>query len=331
MKRNITMLLVLCVSFFIYAQNNFVKNSNGVTVTLSGTGENGAKLVRVDAVKDNIIRVRAVNADSFPDVKSLMVVNTNSGGVKFDVDQNKDTLFLRTKSLLIKISLSNGGIVFCDASGKTILSEIKNGGKTIEPVTLENKHLFRIRQQFKSPAGEAFYGLGQQQEGLYNYKGHDVDLYQYNTKISIPFVISNKNYGILWDNYSRTKFGDPREYGSLSAFKLYDASGKEGGLTADYYNSVKEGKLFLSRRESQINYEFIPLLKNFPRGFSLAKGKAVWSGTIGPDSSGLYKFRLYSAGHCRMWINNKLMVDRWRQSWNAFVHLFDLHMNKGQK
>ena len=129
MKRTITLLLVLCGSFFIYAQNNYVKNRNGVTVTLSGTGENGARLVRVDAVTDKIIRVRAVNADSFPDGKSLMVADTNSGGVKFNVDQNKDTLLLSTKSLLVKISLSSGGIVFCDASGKAILSEIKESGK----------------------------------------------------------------------------------------------------------------------------------------------------------------------------------------------------------
>ncbi len=57
----------------------------------------------------------------------------------------------------------------------------------------------------------------------------------------------------------------------------------------------------------------------------------IWNGSIQPDSTGLYKFRLYSAGHCKMWIDNKLIVNRWRQSWNAFVHLFDLQLEKGRK
>ena len=49
-------------------------------------------------------------------------------------------------------------------------------------------------------------------------------LYQDNTKVSIPFIMSNKNYGILWTNYSLTKFGAIREYSELAQFKLYDAT-----------------------------------------------------------------------------------------------------------
>ncbi len=331
MKKNFPFLITLFLSINLFAQHKYMKIPNGVIVQVADTVANGAKLVRVEPVADKIIRVSAVNGNSFPEVESLMIVKKKFPAVEFNVDQEGDTVSLKTKSMEVKISEKSGGIVFCDASGKPILTEIKNGGKTIEPVVLENKHLFRIRQQFESPPEEAFYGLGQQQEGLFNYKGHDVDLYQYNTKISIPFVISNKNYGILWDNYSRSKFGDPRDYGPLSAFRLYDAAGKEGGLTADYYNSKDTSKPAVSRDESQIDYEFIPLLKNFPEDFKLANGEAVWSGNLVTDSSGLYKFRLYASGHCKMWIDNKLLVDRWRQSWNAFVHLFDLQMVKGRE
>lgn len=52
-------------------------------------------------------------------------------------------------------------------------------------------------------------------------------------------IVSTKNYGILWDNYSLSKFGDIRDYGQLSQFKLYDKTGKEGGLTATYANKEK--------------------------------------------------------------------------------------------
>jgi len=45
-----------------------------------------------------------------------------------------------------------------------------------------------------------------------NYKGHSVDLYQKNMVEAIPFVVSDRKYGVLWDNNSHTKFGDVREY-----------------------------------------------------------------------------------------------------------------------
>ena len=323
------MVFLLSMTFLTaYAQKQYSPTKNGIIVPVTDTVKNGAKLIRVVPVTDRIIRVSAVNSDSFPAVQSLMVEPQEFPAVKYETQESGDTLVLKTASLQVRISTKTGALVFCDSIGKPILNEIKDGGKTIEPVTIENKDLFTIRQQFESTSDEAFYGLGQQQEGLFDYKGQDVDLYQYNTKISIPFVISNKNYGILWDNYSRTKFGDPRDYGSLSDLKLYDANGKEGGLTAAYCNSLDTSKVAVVRDESEINYEFLSDLKKFPTGYSLATGIVSWNGSFEPDSTGLFKFRLYSSGHCKMWIGGRLIVDRWRQSWNAFVYLFNLQLEK---
>lgn len=335
-----TSLFVLMSAAFLttFAQKSYRLTSNSVIVSVVDTVKNGAKLVRVDPVTDRIIRVSAVNAEAFPDVQSLMIEQKKFPQVKWNTEESGDTLILKTAALQVKISVKTGALVLCDSTGKPILSELEGGGKMIEPVTIEDKHLFRIRQQFESPADEAFYGLGQQQEGLFNYKGQDVDLYQYNTKISIPFVVSNKNYGILWDNYSRTKFGDVRDYGPLSALRLYDADGKGGGLTATYARRADSTNAFAARDESEIDYEFIPDMKKFPAGYSLADGKVIWNGSFEPDfpqtgssTSGLWKFRLYSSGYCKLWIDNKLIVDRWRQSWNAFVYLFNLQLQQGHK
>lgn len=323
---------LLSITFLTaFAQKPYRSTRNGIVVPVIDTVTNGARLVRIEPVTDKIIRVSAVSSDSFPEVQSLMIEPKIFPSVKYDVEESGDVLVLKTASLQVRISAKTGALTFCDTTGKPILSELKNGGKNIEPVAMENKDLYRIRDQFESPADEAFYGLGQQQEGLFNYKGQDVDLYQYNTKISIPFVVSNKNYGILWDNYSRTKFGDPREFGPLSSMKLYDANGKEGGLTATYCDSLDTSKISIVRDESEINYEFLSDLKKFPSGYSLANGIVVWKGSFQSDSTGLFKFRLYSSGHCKMWIDNKPVVDRWRQSWNAFVYLFNLQLESGKK
>ena len=68
-----------------------------------------------------------------------------------------------------------------------------------------------------------------------NYAGLDVDLYQLNTVDVMPFLVSSRGYGILWDNTSYTRFGDRREWAPLPAGRLYDATGKPGGLTGSYH------------------------------------------------------------------------------------------------
>ncbi len=217
--KNLLIILSITVFTAVFAQSeipfdgkSYRVTDSGVIIAVIDTVANGARMVMVQPITDKIIRIRAVNADTFPDVESLMIEPKKFPEVKWELAKSGDTIILKTSSLHVKISTEFGRITFCDTTDKPILTEFKGGGKVIEPITIEGKSLFRICQQFESPEDEAFYGLGQQQEGLFNYKGQDVDLYQYNTKISIPFVVSNKNYGILWDNYSRTKFGDIRDY-----------------------------------------------------------------------------------------------------------------------
>jgi alpha-D-xyloside xylohydrolase len=55
---------------------------------------------------------------------------------------------------------------------------------------------------------EAFYGLGQHQAGVLNYRGESVDISQDNTNISVPLLLSSNGYGIFWNNGSRTRFNN---------------------------------------------------------------------------------------------------------------------------
>jgi alpha-D-xyloside xylohydrolase len=55
---------------------------------------------------------------------------------------------------------------------------------------------------------EAFYGLGQHQAGVFNYRGESVDLSQENTNIAIPFFTSSKGYGIYRNNTSSSRFNN---------------------------------------------------------------------------------------------------------------------------
>ncbi len=57
-----------------------------------------------------------------------------------------------------------------------------------------------IHQQFKAHDDERFYGTGQRLHGRLNHKGLSLDLVQRNAEVSIPFVVSSRGYGFLWNN-----------------------------------------------------------------------------------------------------------------------------------
>ncbi len=58
----------------------------------------------------------------------------------------------------------------------------------------------RLEQRFAAYEGEKLYGLGQHQHGLYDQKGAVIELVQRNSEVSIPFLVSSRGYGFLWNN-----------------------------------------------------------------------------------------------------------------------------------
>jgi len=68
---------------------------------------------------------------------------------------------------------------------------------------------FEVGASFHSPKDEHYYGLGQNQEGYLDRRGHVVRCaHDYNApagqSVCVPFVVTNYGYGLLWDNPSKT-------------------------------------------------------------------------------------------------------------------------------
>ena len=342
----------------------FVKNGNSVTIEVGSPKDGGAKIVRLQVMNDRIIRVQATCEEALPQKTSLMIVPQSTKAVSFDVTENGDEVTVKAKEVKAVVNKSSGAIAFFDGEGNLLTKESKNG-KTFKhftvpereygskggpAITEEMKHGLQWHMEFESPADEAFYGLGQHQSEEYNMKGKNEDLFQYNTKVSIPFVLSNKNYGILWDSYSYCRFGNPEDYLQLNrAFKLYDKNGKEGHLTGTYV--VKDGKK-LVRDEDSLYYEYAyPAtseiacatdnggIKNLPQGFNLQGANVVYEGFIEPACCGkcagkkqLYQFILYYAGYIKVYIDGKEVVaERWRTAWNPNSYKFSTELTKGRK
>lgn len=67
----------------------------------------------------------------------------------------------------------------------------------------------RVSATFAAPADEHFFGLGQQQQGLLDLRGHEIHCWHdYGAiggeNVCVPFLVSTRGYGLIWDNPSKT-------------------------------------------------------------------------------------------------------------------------------
>ena len=329
--RNILFLLAILL-LTRCSQTVWEKKDFGVDIRLKSKNLEIPKQMKLEVVNEDIIRVVASPVKGFSAEKSLCVIVPDSPPPEFKVRQEVNSIIVSTDRIRAKVSLKTGEVSFWDEKDNIILKEKSGGGKSFDPIRVEGTPGYSTGQVFDSPADEAFYGLGQHQSDEFNYKGLNESLYQYNTKVSVPFLVSNKNYGLLWDNYSLTKYGDPRDYSQINLFKLFDKDKEEGGLTVTYLNSDDTTQVYLQQREQIIDYENLETVKTLPENVPLARSKVVWTGEIEPEESGLYFFKLYYAGYVKLYLNNELEVpERWRTAWNPNTYKFSKELEKGQK
>lgn len=321
--------LALAPSCRAAGKGSFVRIADGVVVTPAG---GAARRVRLMAVAPEIIRVTAFPGRSLALPSSLMSVHTAGTHVRFSVRRAHGAVSLSTGKLTASVSLADGRVVFEDGRGRVITREYP-GGTSFRPVTIDGRHYYAIRQQFESAAHEAFYGLGQHQSGIIDYKGRSLTLAQHNMSVAVPFVVSSRDYGILWDNDSITRFGNPRPWQELSkSLILFNSHGKRGGLTARYYVG---GKLVLERTERNINYQYLTWHGHYPPSFpktlvKLAHVKVVWTGKIEARTAGLHTFSLYGSDYQKLWIGGREVIDAWRQNWNPWYRNFSVRMRPGK-
>ena len=300
-------------------------SDNSVTVSYPG-GK-----TKVEAYGDNIMRVRSVpEGVDFKDDISLMVVK----GLKANslkTEENDSTVTAISGGMKAIIRKSDGKVAFYDKAGNLITSEHE---RSFKPIEVDGHKGWTVSQTFDSPEDEAFFGLGQHQADEWNYKGKNEELYQYNTKISIPFAVSSKRYGLLWDSNSFCRWGDPREYSQLGdVFTLIDKDGQEGGLTGTY-TSAKGEKM--TRRETALAQEFLEVpdcdkVMNAP-DFDFNGAQVVYEGDIVPSESGIFRFYIYYAGYTKVFLDGEAVTPEiWRTAWNPNGRKFSADLEAGRK
>lgn len=124
----------------------------------------------------------------------------------FDFAQDKKEATLRTEQLQVKIRLETGQVYYYDAKGDLLLFESDRRPREYIPDIVNGEKLYHVSERFQPAPTEGFYGLGQHQSGVFNYRGSVVEMAQANTDVAVPLLISTNGYGILWNTASKSWF-----------------------------------------------------------------------------------------------------------------------------
>jgi alpha-D-xyloside xylohydrolase len=274
------------------------KLADGIIVPLNGT------FLKVEVYADNVVRIACAKDRAFFVRKSVMTEPKRAVKTDWSLKTENGEAVLSTARLQVHVNLANGAVSFFDAGDKPVLAE-KADGRTITPAEVQGEQTFHVCQQWEPNADESLYGLGQRQIGIIDIKGYDLDLWQHNTHVVVPFLVSSRGYGVLWDNLSFTRFGDLREFEPIPADCLVDVSNQPGGLTTGTFAAANPDQLDNSHATNEISFVSTNRTRVWHR----------WEGELVAPTTGDYQFKTYSNGRIKMWLDGKVVVDHWRQGW----------------
>lgn len=227
MKRAILTAAVLLISglfMAVNAQKHTIPFENG-TLTLT-------------PLQDNAVRIRYSKGE----VKELpeWIYTEPVGKVKCKKTVKGGKTVFRFDDMTV--TAGDGKVEVMDKEGRTIFSALSH---ELENASVQGEPTRKAKLEINSPEDEFLYGLGQFQDGYLNVRGLTRRLTQVNTQISVPFILSSKGYGILWNNYGLTDF-NPADH----KVKMDRAEAKGEEITLDVTST--EG----NRRETRRTNDF---------------------------------------------------------------------------
>ena len=274
------------------AIGDFEKQTDGIVLQ---TGEGS---LRIRIVADGIARVTfAKSAILF--TRTTSAVLPNSAATKWSLSEANGDLILTTAKLKARVERKTGRVSFLDAAGQPVLAEAP-GGHVLESAVVQDEPVYHVRQLWQANADESLYGLGEQQKGVLNIKGYDFELWQHNTNVVVPFLVSSRGYGIFWDNMSYSRFGDLRPFEPIPAPNLLNADGQPGGLSMAPMDGSAPAVVGAPTFEAAPN--------GHPKDMR-------WQGSLVAPATGDYQLKTTSNGGIKVWLDNRLIIDHFRQNW----------------
>lgn len=177
----------------------FARVDSGLQFRLNGV------TTRVLFYGPEIVRVNANLGPSHTRQPSLAIVRPPAA-VPFQLLDAPDTLRLAGEKLQVLVDKRSGALRFLAADGRELMHE--KAAPRIAERMISGAPTYEFNWTFAPAPGESLYGLGQYNRPYMDYRGQEVLLVQTNIGIVVPFLVSTRRYGILWDVYSKMTFKD---------------------------------------------------------------------------------------------------------------------------
>jgi alpha-D-xyloside xylohydrolase len=160
----------------------------------------GHQSVRIESWGQDSLRVRATENAEISD--SLPQALLEPPAALSDVEIGSDRATIRNGAMAAEAWLDKNTIRFFNplTGGEYLAEDAPRHwppSRYFRPVAGDH---FELQVRFKAYVGERLYGLGQHQHGRLNQKGCVIDLVHFNTESSVPFLLSSRGYGFLWNN-----------------------------------------------------------------------------------------------------------------------------------
>lgn len=159
--------------------------------------ENGT--LTLTPLQDNAVRIRYSEGE----IKEMpeWIYTENVGKVKCRRTEKDGKSIFQLSAMTV--TAADGNVEVTDNEGRVIFSALSHD---LENSSVQGMPTRKALLEIDSPEDEFLYGLGQFQDGYLNVRGLTRRLTQVNTQIAVPFLLSSKGYGILWNNYGLTDF-----------------------------------------------------------------------------------------------------------------------------
>ncbi len=187
----------------------------------------GDETLRVSVCNASVIHVMATpkSRESVRhDQPWILDAQQSCPGAQFQFSQADDAAVLTTATLKVELSLKRGNLRYGSIGGQDLLHESDAVPRTYEPARVNGESVYHVADRFSPDATEGFYGLGQHQSGMFNYRGSTVELGQNNTDVAIPLLVSSRGYALLWNTasftYADNRFPLAFHFSSLAANRV---------------------------------------------------------------------------------------------------------------
>ncbi len=295
---------------------DFTKTENGITIN-TPKGQ-----VAFTVFDDDIIHVLA-NPHKIDYSTHSKIVEITPDKVKWEVVKQNNLIGVATSKMKALVNPATGAVSYYDNNNKLLLAEPAANGREFGENTIYGNKTQFVKQTFVPDKEEAFYGMGQNHNDQLNLRGSDLNLFQRNTEIYIPFLVSSKKYGILWDNYAHARFGSSKDAELIPDAVFEDSSGKKGKLTAEFFRDID-----FKDPVEQSGWDGSMLFnQNLQKADSINAVRLI--GTINIDQEGEYQFIKEKTGKLSLFIDGKRVMEFW-QSILSTPRLIHLQLTKGK-